>query len=408
MSDIQRIYDYIDNSRKRMIELQRMLCAHPAIAPESGGQGEWEKALALKNYLQQQGFGNIRQIDAPDKRVPQGKRPNLILDFPGPAENGCLWVMTHMDVVPPGEQKRWETDPFTLREKDGKLFARGTEDNQQGLVSSIFALLAVRETGVRLSSGVKLLFVADEETGSDYGIKYLLEKEPGLFAKNDCVLVPDAGSSDGTMIEIAEKSILWLKFQVTGKQCHASLPNLGINAFVAGSDLVLKLNGLNGLFNQQDVLFNPPVSTFSPTKKEANVPNVNTIPGEDVFYLDCRILPSIKTEQVLREIKKMLAETETRYAVKIEMQTLQNECSPPTREEIPLVVAIKRAVKAVYGVDGKAVGIGGGTVGAHLRKKAIDTVVWAKLESTAHMPNEYCVIQNMLGDAKVMAQVMIE
>ncbi|MEJ2663256.1 MAG: M20/M25/M40 family metallo-hydrolase, partial [Spirochaetia bacterium] len=149
MSDIQRIYDYIDNSRKRMIELQRLLCAHPAIAPESGGQGEWEKALALKNYLQQQGFGNIRQIDAPDKRVPQGKRPNLILDFPGPAENGCLWVMTHMDVVPPGEQKRWETDPFTLREKDGKLFARGTEDNQQGLVSSIFALLAVRETGVR-------------------------------------------------------------------------------------------------------------------------------------------------------------------------------------------------------------------------------------------------------------------
>lgn len=104
----------------------------------------------------------------------------------------------------------------------------------------------------------------------------------------------------------------------------------------------------------------------------------------------------------------MLTETETRYAVKIEMQTLQNECSPPTREEIPLVAAIKRAVKAVYGVDGKAVGIGGGTVGAHLRKKAIDTVVWAKLESTAHMPNEYCVIQNMLGDAKVMAQVMIE
>jgi succinyl-diaminopimelate desuccinylase len=53
------------------------------------------------------------------------------------------------------------------------------------------------------------------------------------------------------------------------------------------------------------------------------------------------------------------------------------------------------------------VGIGGGTVGAHLRKKGIDTVVWARIESTAHMPNEYCLIENMVGDAKVMAHIML-
>ncbi len=401
------IFRFLEDSTERMIELQRMLCAVPAIAPESGGQGEWEKAIVLKGFLQEQGLGKIRQLDAPDTRVPQGRRPNLILDYPGETDAASLWIMTHMDVVPPGEVKRWQADPYELQVKEGRLFGRGVEDNQQGLVSSVFALLALGHQGIRPASGVKLLFVADEETGSDYGIKYLLKHHAGLFAEGDCVLVPDAGSSDGTMIEIAEKSILWLKFRITGKQCHASLPHLGINAFVAGSDLVLKLYGLNQVFAEQDHLFTPPVSTFSPTKKEANVPNINTIPGEDVFYLDCRVLPSLKNQVVLDKIQEIVAETRNRYGVSIDMEIIQNEWSPPTSGDAPLVASLKRAICTVYGVEGKTVGIGGGTVGAHLRKKGIDTVVWARLDSTAHMPNEYCLIENMVGDAKVMARIML-
>jgi succinyl-diaminopimelate desuccinylase len=407
MPQLEGIFRFIEDSAERMIDLQRMLCAVPAIAPESGGQGEWEKAVTLKAFLREQGFDQIRQLDVPDARVPRGKRPNLILDYPGEAGAASLWIMTHMDVVPPGEEKRWQGNPYELRVDADRLIGRGVEDNQQGLVSSVFALLALKRLGVRPAAGIKLLFVADEETGSDYGIKYLLKQHADLFKKGDCVLVPDAGSSDGTMIEIAEKSILWLKFRITGKQCHASLPHLGINAFVAGSDLVLRLYGLNREYTEQDPLFTPPVSTFSPTKKEANVPNINTIPGEDIFYLDCRILPSLKNQEVLDRIREIMTEIRNRYDVVIDMEIIQNEWSPPTSGDAPLVASLRQAIRTVYGVEGKTVGIGGGTVGAHLRKKGIDTVVWARIESTAHMPNEYCLIENMVGDAKVMAHIML-
>jgi len=407
MTDFDAIFKFIEKNRDEMIELQRRLCAVPAIAPESGGDGEWEKAALLKNYLMEYGVSRIRQFNAPDKRVSQGKRPNLICSLSGKTEKNTLWIMTHLDVVPPGEKKLWHNNPYKMQIKDGKLYGRGTEDNQQGLVSSLFAFLALKATGTVPQAAVKLLFVADEETGSKYGIKYLLKKEDKLFTEQDCVLVPDAGSKDGTMIEIAEKSILWLKFRILGVQCHASLPHLGKNAFIAGSDLVLKLHALNQFFSDKNILFTPPVSTFSPTKKESNVPNVNTIPGEDVFYLDCRILPSIQIDDVLNKVKKLCAEIEKKYEVKTEMEIIQKESSPPTRENIPLVASLKSALRGVYNIEAKTVGIGGGTVGAHLRKKGIDTVVWARLDSTAHMPNEYCVIDNMVGDAKVMAHIML-
>ena len=88
--------------------------------------------------------------------------------------------------------------------------------------------------------------------------------------------------------------MLWLCFKTTGKQCHGSNPQLGNNAFVGGiaSGDKIRRNSKK-YFRSSDPLFDPPDSTFEPTKKEANVGNINTIPGEDVFYMDCRVLPRI-------------------------------------------------------------------------------------------------------------------
>jgi succinyl-diaminopimelate desuccinylase len=290
--------------------------------------------------------------------------------------------------------------------KGDRLIGRGVEDNQQGLVSSVIAALCVKEAGLQPSRTVKLLFVADEETGSEFGIQALVKK-PGLFGKQDEALVPDGGSPDGTRIEIAEKSILWLRFRVRGKQCHASTPQKGINAFEAGSHLVVRLGALAERFPSQDQLFDPPLSTFTPTKKEANVPNINTLPGEDVFHLDCRVLPRENLDDVMSEIRTICDGVQRDFAVGVDIQQVQRASSPPTPEGAPIVASLKRCIREVYGVEGRTVGIGGGTVGAFLRKERIPTVVWGKIEEAAHQPNEYCLLGNLMGDALVMAQLML-
>ena len=153
------------------------------------------------------------------------------------------------------------------------------------------------------------------------------------------------------------------------------------------------LNHLIQLFNQQ--------------KKESNVPNINTIPGDDVFCMDCRILPCYKLDLVKSEIDKIVKEIENQYSVKVNYECPQAVESPATSKDSDVVKLLSNAIKEVKGIDSKLIGIGGGTVGSFLRKEGYQCAVWGTLDETAHQPNEYCIIKNMIEDAKVLAVTMI-
>ena len=410
-----KIFHAIDQSEDRAVALETALTKRPAVSPDSGGLGELDKCLFLESWLSQRGLGRLERFDAPDPRAKGGIRPNLVLTIPGTdgEGGGRLWIMSHLDVVPPGEVKLWTGDPWTvIRRDDGplgsRLIGRGVEDNQQGLTASVIAALALADQNRRPRRTVKLLFAADEEQGSRYGIQWLLEQVPGLFRKEDLVLIPDGGDPRGETIEIAEKNLLWAQCVVRGKQAHGSRPDQGVNAHLAAADLALSLHhGLSEIFAGEDPLFDPPYSTIQPTKREANVPNINTIPGEDVFYMDMRILPRYSLQQVRAEIDRIKGAVERKHRVAVTITPLQSIESKPTPGDAPLVSLLAGAVKEVYGVEARPIGVGGGTVGAYLRNQDIHAAVWSRIEHTAHQPDEYVLIRNILGDAKVMALLML-
>jgi succinyl-diaminopimelate desuccinylase len=407
MGDLEKALGYLDKAEADVIELETLLTSFPAMAPESGGDGEWKKAEALEAWLRQRGIVDIERHDAPDERVSSGKRPNIVATIKGRHPGKRLWVMAHTDVVPEGDRSLWDTDPFQALVKDGRIYGRGVEDNQQGLVSSVFAALALVSNGIIPTHDVKLLFVADEEFGSVYGIQWLLANRT-LFAPDDLIVVPDSGAHDGSEIEVAEKNICWLKVITKGKQCHASRPDDGANAFLANCDLALRLNAMEReVFTEADEIFVPDRTTITPTKKDANVPNINTVPADDAFYIDMRILPRYSIDAVLGEAEKRARDVESRYGVKISFEVVQRNDSPPTAVDAPVVLLLKDAIKATYGVEGRAVGVGGGTVGAYLRKAGLPCVVWSRQDETMHAPNEYAKIENLLGDAKVFARLML-
>ena len=417
----EKIFEFIENSSALVVELETELCKRPAISPDSGGEGELDKCQFLEGWLKAQGIDQLERYDAPDARAKGGVRPSLVATIPGrdSAEHGSdgnatasprLWIMSHLDVVPPGEASFWTSDPWKLEVVDGgkKLVGRGVEDNQQGLTSSVIAALAFVKQGLAPSRTVKLLFAADEENGSLFGIDWLIKNNPDLFRKNDMVIIPDSGSADGRDIEIAEKSGVWVKFTTKGKQAHGSMPDKGVNAYLAAADLTLRLHyGLSEKFADKDPIFDPDYSTFQPTKKEPNVPNINTIPGEDVFYYDMRILPRHKVNDVFAEVDRIKAEVEKKHSVSVSYEFIQRNESPATSPDSPLIAFLSKSVEEVYGVKTRCIGIGGGTFAAFLRKAGIDCAVWARFDSTAHQPNEYALMENILGDAKVMALSMI-
>jgi succinyl-diaminopimelate desuccinylase len=197
--------------------------------------------------------------------------------------------------------------------------------------------------------------------------------------------------------------------QTGGKQCHASTPKEGVNAHRAAAHLITKIDKLYRMFSQKNKVFDPPISTFEPTKKEANVPNINTIPGDDVIYIDMRILPEIKIDDVFKAIKGMIKEVEDKFGVAISTSEAQREdAAPATPADAPVVLALSAAIKDVYRVKAKPKGIGGGTVAAFFRRHGFGAVVWSKIDEVAHQPNEYTIIDNMVGDAKVFAHLFMQ
>lgn len=400
----EAVWAHLSRMGETVIELQRQMTRRPAIGPTNGGEGEAQKAAWVAAWCADNGFPEPRALDAPDARVPSGRRPNLAWVLPGRDASRTLWLVGHLDVVPAGDRSLWRSDPFNLRVDGDTLYGRGVEDNQQGVISALLAFKTLLDCGLAPACNLGVLLVSDEETSENLGLPYALEHGGGLFGPHDAFLVPDGGSPAGDRARVAEKSLMWLKVSVSGKQCHASTPEEGCNSLVAAAALILRFGKLYEKFPQRDELFSPPVSTFAPTRMEENVPNINTVPGLDVFYLDCRVLPGIPLDDVLAAARALAAEVETEYGVRIGIEPLRKEEAPqPTSGEAPVMLALQRALGRMYGHGAVPEGSGGLTVSSQLRGAGHDAVVWSRMHHNPHVPNERSSIAWTLEGAAVMA-----
>jgi len=404
----QRIFSEIEKQKNRMTQALTELIRTPAIAPENGGEGELKKAEKLMQMLELVGFDKIERYDAEDERVPSKKRPNIIAYCYGQSDAERLWIVTHLDVVPPGKESLWTvTKPFEPVVREGRIYGRGSEDNGQSMVASIFAVNALKNLDVKPKRTIALAFVADEEEGSTYGIQHLIKQE--LFKKDDLIVVPDSGNENGSFIEIAEKSGLRFRVRTIGKQTHASRPDKGLNAHRIGMEYTLTLDKmLHEKYSLKDKYFDPQESTFEPTKKDKNVDAVNIIPGEDVIHFDCRILPNYNLEETLKDILGLAEEFEKKTEAKIKIEIERKIVAPkPTDANSKIVVMLKQAIKKGRGIESKVGGIGGGTCARFFRKIGIAAAVWSTVDETAHQPDEYAKIENLVNDAKVFAFLAI-
>ncbi|MFH1033803.1 MAG: M20 family metallo-hydrolase [Pseudomonadota bacterium] len=402
MSRAEELLSRIEGFGPQMIEALAKLTAVPALGPANGGQGEMAKARLLEPWLNDLGLV-VERADAPDERVEGGARPNLLARLPG-GDGPAMWVLAHLDVVPVGELAQWDSDPWTLRVEGDKLYGRGVEDNHHGLLSGYFAIKALKDLGLTPPGPAGLALVSDEETGSLLGLDHLLKVRGDAFAPRDLIVVPDSGRPDASLIEVAEKSIYWLKVEVTGSQVHGSVPHKGVNALYAAARMMVEVRQVAKHFDRQDPLFRPPISTMEPTAKEKGVENINTIPGRDVFYVDCRVLPGIPLDQVRQEFRRRFEAIAAQEGAQVAISEVQCLQAPPaTPADAPVVLALTRAIARVHGVEAHPGGIGGGTVAAFFRQRGLPVAVWSCTQNTAHMPNEWTSLKALIKDTQVMA-----
>ncbi|MCL2317891.1 MAG: M20 family metallo-hydrolase [Methanomassiliicoccaceae archaeon] len=399
---LEQILAKIDASREDMVRAMSDMIRIPAIAPENGGVGEGKRADMLIKLLD--GFDSIERINVPDEYDPRVMRPNILAKKNGKTK-GTLWIVAHMDTVPAGDLEDWNTDPFEPVVMDGKIYGRGTEDNGQAVISSLFASKFIpKETLTKMSFGIA--YVADEEMTSNTGIDHLIKR--GCFSKDDVFIVPDWGTPEGDVVDVAEKNLIWLQFNVTGKSTHGSTPDQGINAFRVGNRFLTELlEVFETEFPREDKMFSPASSTFEPTRCSSTVMNVNTIPGNFEFSLDIRALPDYHLDEIVAVANRVARQHEEKTGAVIEVTELQRHVAAKASSTTGNVFeALMDSIESVIGKRPRPVGVGGATCANFFRMEGNDAYVWQNGGGTLHGPNEYVVIDNIVKDAKVFATLI--
>jgi len=187
------------------------ISADPEYHPNCVACAEW-----LKEYLTPLGF----KVEL----IPTGRLPLVYAEFRSPTPGKTVLYYGHYDVQPPEPLELWESDPYTLIEKKGRLYARGAQDNKGQSWYVIEAIRKLIEEN-KVKGTIKLLLEGEEESGSK-GLSVTL---PSLEAKlkSDILLVCDTGTlmEEKGAITMGLRGMVHLEFRVTGasKDLHSGI-----------------------------------------------------------------------------------------------------------------------------------------------------------------------------------------
>jgi acetylornithine deacetylase/succinyl-diaminopimelate desuccinylase-like protein len=278
-------------------------------------------------------------------------RPNLVARLAGQGNAAPLLLYGHVDVVTTKNQK-WRYPPFSGMISDGYVWGRGALDMKGGVAMMLAAFLRAKAENLTLPGDVVLAVVSDEETGGDYGARYLVENHADLFRGIRYAIGEFGGFTFYVgnrrfyTIMVAEKQACWLKATVRGPGGHGAMPVRG-GAMAKLSHLLSQLDkhhlpvhvtpivgsmvktitksvgGITGLMLHQ--LLNPVLTNtilklmgersrvFAPLLRNTVSPTVlhgssqlNVIPSEVSVELDGRLLPGFQFEDMETELRRII------------------------------------------------------------------------------------------------------
>ncbi|WP_096024855.1 succinyl-diaminopimelate desuccinylase [Campylobacter lanienae] len=163
---------------------------------------------------------------------------NLILSKKfGDGVNLCF--AGHIDVVPPGDG--WSSDPFEPEQKDGYIYARGTQDMKSGVAAILQACKDARE----FDGSLTIILTSDEEGDGIYGTKEALKYLQDNNSLPDFAIVAEPTSTNkiGDMIKIGRRGSINGVIKVKGVQGHAAYPSKCINPIHQISQILPKFAG---------------------------------------------------------------------------------------------------------------------------------------------------------------------
>jgi len=324
----------------------------------------------------------------------------------GPRRNngeGGIVLSGHTDVVPVAAQA-WDADPFTLIERDGKLYGRGTAD-MKGFIAIVLALLPeFMQRG--LKKPLHLAFSYDEEVGC-IGVGRMIND---LVANNIRPSACIVGEPTLMTPVIAHKGKKSYRVTVRGLASHSAYAPHGVNAVEAAAEAVAFLKNMarrhacRGPFDRGFDVAHTTIHTGVMQGGTA----LNIVPHDCTFDFEFRHLPGDDPEKLFEEFKAYVTQTlepEMRAVYKDAGFDIQLMSQIPAMDNSPEteVVALAQALSGNHEI-GK---VSYGTEGSQFQRAGISTVVCGpgSIEQ-AHKPNEYVALEQVARCEEFMRELM--
>jgi predicted dipeptidase len=364
-----------------------------------------------------------------------------------------LGILGHLDVVPPGKLKDWQHDPFDPIEKDGMLFARGSQDDKGPLLASLFAVKALLDSGVKLNKRVRFIFGTDEETLWRCINRYKEKEEPPtigfspdarfplIYAEKGLLqltlegknltgvqlsggsafnTVPDAMFYDSVLVEeLADKldalgfAYEWKEdgIEVKGKAAHAMIPEEGVNAItrlcIALHAVGIESKAIN--FISQELGEDPYATRIfgdcsdAPSGKlKFNVGLIHLGEKEQIS-IDTRIPVTVPKEEVVRK----LTAAASRYGLEYkEFDWLAPLYLPQDHPVIQTLLKVYRQFSGDQVTE--PIALGGATYARAFKNCVAFGPLFPGELLTEHEPNERLILENLFLAMRIYAYAVYE
>lgn len=443
MTDIRK---YLESHKEEMIADLRKLVAIPSV------QGDAEEGLPFGKFPAQALEAMLNKCKA------AGFTVENVENYAGSADVNSLppelAILSHLDVVPVGEG--WTSPPFTLTADGDKLVGRGAIDDKGPAVAALYAAKAVKDLGIPLKKGVRLIFGTNEENGSADLAYYrkkrklppmvftpdgeypVINGEKGMLrvyfstvwehpweikagtvinaVPSSCeirsVFDPKKGcgvsiNSDGStepITEITESAEI-----INGMSAHASTPEKGNNAITkflaSGMMAVDETKALNLLFPHGEtdgascgLGFSDDISG----KMTCVLSMLNTKNGRLHGGIDIRFPLDRKKDEISDIICGKLREAG------FDIDSCEGVEPHLTDENSDFVQSLLRVYERVTGDKGRCIAIGGGTYVHEIEGGVAFGAEFPNEDGRMHSPDEFITVENLLKNAEIMAEAIVE
>jgi acetylornithine deacetylase len=233
-----------------------------------------------------------------------GRKTNLFATI-GPDVAGGIILSGHTDVVPVDGQD-WRTDPFTLAEKDGLLFGRGSADMKGFLAVALAMVPEFLKLNLRVP--IHLAFSCDEEVGCK-GVRPLVDYLRTHSKKPSAAII-----GEPTLMKVVNghKSAVRFLTEVTGHESHSALTDRGVNAIMVAAEIIHEISAIREHFIAQgdpSNSYDPPYSTIHVGVISGGTAN-NIVPKTCSFNWETRLLPTADNDYVPNRIEALTRKLE--------------------------------------------------------------------------------------------------